>query len=200
LTPLSSLNHHTDSLSIDSIHTPTNRPLSVQEQVSLQLLARLKQFLATAPTRWSPPPPPNSSSTSTNPTPTNSVASIPFPNPLKHPALNRFALPSGEYVTCVLWEGLYYISGTDIVRALVFRFEAFGRPIRNMKKFEEGVFSDLRNLKPGLDACLEDPKVSLFCSFSCPSPVGICLLCWHDCTSTCMHQNWLMCYWVNNVH
>ena len=29
-----------------------------------------------------------------------------------------------------------------------------------MKKFEEGVFSDLRNLKPGVDACLEDPKVS----------------------------------------
>lgn len=29
-----------------------------------------------------------------------------------------------------------------------------------MKKFEEGVFSDLRNLKPGVDACLEEPKVS----------------------------------------
>ena len=47
------------------------------------------------------------------------------------------------------------------MRALVFRFEAFGRPVRNMKKFEEGVFSDLRNLKPGVDACLEEPKVSL---------------------------------------
>jgi transcription factor STE12 len=31
--------------------------------------------------------------------------------------------------------------------------------VRNMKKFEEGVFSDLRNLKPGVDACLEEPKV-----------------------------------------
>jgi len=40
--------------------------------------------------------------------------------------------------------------------------QAFGRPVRNMKKFEEGVFSDLRNLKPGVDACLEDPKVSHF--------------------------------------
>ena len=30
--------------------------------------------------------------------------------------------------------------------------------MRNMKKFEEGVFSDLRNLKPGVDACLEEPK------------------------------------------
>lgn len=27
-----------------------------------------------------------------------------------------------------------------------------------MKKFEEGVFSDLRNLKPGVDASLEEPK------------------------------------------
>ena len=33
-----------------------------------------------------------------------------------------------------------------------------------MKKFEEGVFSDLRNLKPGVDACLEEPKVG-YCSF-----------------------------------
>jgi len=75
-----------------------------------------------------------------------------------HPALNRFLLPNQEYVTCVLWNGLYHITGTDIVRALVFRFEAFGRPVKNMKKFEEGVFSDLRNLKPGVDASLEEPK------------------------------------------
>jgi hypothetical protein len=29
-----------------------------------------------------------------------------------------------------------------------------------IKKFEEGVFSDLRNLKPGEDASLEKPKAS----------------------------------------
>ena len=34
-----------------------------------------------------------------------------------------------------------------------------------MKKFEEGVFSDLRNLKPGVDASLEEPKVSFWYSF-----------------------------------
>ena len=45
-----------------------------------------------------------------------------------------------------------------LVRALAFRFEAFGRPIKHAKKWEEGVFSDLRNLKPGTDACLEEPK------------------------------------------
>ncbi|KAH9451408.1 hypothetical protein Pst134EB_018878 [Puccinia striiformis f. sp. tritici] len=50
------------------------------------------------------------------------------------------------------------VSGTDIVRALHFRFTAFGRPVRNAKKFEEGIFSDLRNLKSGTDATLEEPK------------------------------------------
>ncbi|KIJ24672.1 hypothetical protein M422DRAFT_127323, partial [Sphaerobolus stellatus SS14] len=53
---------------------------------------------------------------------------------------------------------------------LVFRFEAFGRPVRNMKKFEEGIFSDLRNLKPGQDACLEEPKspfLDLLFKFQC---------------------------------
>jgi hypothetical protein len=34
----------------------------------------------------------------------------------------------------------------------------FGRPVTNLKKFEEGIFSDLRNLKPGMDASLEEPK------------------------------------------
>lgn len=39
-----------------------------------------------------------------------------------------------------------------------------------MKKFEEGVFSDLRNLKPGVDACLEEPKVGfLFILFFVPT-------------------------------
>ncbi|GAA5800096.1 hypothetical protein HPULCUR_005518 [Helicostylum pulchrum] len=65
---------------------------------------------------------------------------------------------SGESITCVKWNDAFYISGTDIVRCLVFRFHAFGRPIQNLKKFEEGVFSDLRNLKPGTDAILEEPK------------------------------------------
>ena len=38
-----------------------------------------------------------------------------------------------------------------------------------MKKFEEGIFSDLRNLKPGVDASLEEPKVS----FSSLWPVAV---------------------------
>ncbi|CAE6382778.1 unnamed protein product [Rhizoctonia solani] len=122
------------------------RPLTVHEQEMIAQLDKLKYFLATAPSRWTSP---NSSA---------SDALVQHPQSASHPAMNRFLLPSGEFVSCVLWGGLYHITGTDIVRALVFRFDAFARPVRNMKKFEEGVFSDLRNLKPGNDACLEEPK------------------------------------------
>lgn len=72
--------------------------------------------------------------------------------------IRRFLLPTGEYVSCVLWNNLFHITGTDIVRCLSFRFQAFGRPVKNSKKFEEGIFSDLRNLKSGTDATLEEPK------------------------------------------
>lgn len=50
------------------------------------------------------------------------------------------------------------------MRCLAFRFQAFGRPVKNAKKFEEGIFSDLRNLKSGTDAALEEPK-SAFLDF-----------------------------------
>lgn len=130
----------------------TSRPLTQQEQDNLAHLDRLKFFLATAPSRWS-----DAEVSALDQE--QSGTSFPIGHPQSnHPALNRFLLPNHEYVSCVLWGGLYHITGTDIVRALVFRFEAFGRPVRNMKKFEEGVFSDLRNLKPGVDACLEEPK------------------------------------------
>jgi len=124
-----------------------SRSLTHQEQERLANLDRLKFFLATAPSAWS----------GCTTIPDMSAEHPTHPN-AAHPALNRFLLPNQEYVTCVLWNGLYHITGTDIVRALVFRFEAFGRPVKNMKKFEEGVFSDLRNLKPGVDASLEEPK------------------------------------------
>lgn len=141
------------------------RPLNHHEQERIAHLDRLKFFLATAPSRWDANNTDGTASASDLNDPTASAStSSPSAVPAghstsSHPALNRFLLPSAEYVSCVLWNGLYHITGTDIVRALVFRFEAFGRPVRNMKKFEEGVFSDLRNLKPGADACLEEPKV-----------------------------------------
>jgi transcription factor STE12 len=89
----------------------------------------VKYFLATAPSNWQP-----------------------------EQIIRRYQLPSGEYISCVLWDNLFHITGTDIVRSLTYRFFAFGRPVANTKKFEEGIFSDLRNLKPGTDASLEEPK------------------------------------------
>lgn len=139
-----------------------NRPLNHHEQERIAHLDRLKFFLATAPSRWDTDQGADPSAMSV---PSMDPNELGGPNSLpsaSHPALNRFLLPTSEYVSCVLWNGLYHITGTDIVRALVFRFEAFGRPVKNMKKFEEGIFSDLRNLKPGVDACLEEPKVSIF--------------------------------------
>ncbi|MCJ1285476.1 homeodomain transcription factor ste12 [Xylographa opegraphella] len=98
-------------------------------QVALQQVDNLKYFLISAPVDWTP-----------------------------DQYIRRFLLPTGEYVSCVLWNNLFHISGTDIVRCLSFRFQAFGRPVKNSKKFEEGIFSDLRNLKAGTDAALEEPK------------------------------------------
>lgn len=68
------------------------------------------------------------------------------------------------FITCILWNHLFYITGTDIVKSCIYQMEQFGRQIVQRKKFEEGIFSDLRNLKCGKDAILEQPK-SNFLSF-----------------------------------
>ncbi|KAJ5966284.1 hypothetical protein N7481_012998 [Penicillium waksmanii] len=104
-------------------------------QVALQQVDNLKYFLLSAPVDWQ-----------------------------QDQLIRRFLLPTGDYVSCILWSNLFHISGTDIVRCLAFRFQAFGRPVKNSKKFEEGIFSDLRNLKAGTDASLEEPK-SAFLDF-----------------------------------
>lgn len=69
--------------------------------------------------------------------------------------IRRCALPGGELISCVKYNGLFYITGTDIIRCLAFRFQLFGRPVVNAKQFEEGVFADLRRLKLRRGACLE---------------------------------------------
>ena len=78
------------------------------------------------------------------------------PGALQWPS-NLLCERSPDLLTCCR-NNLFHISGTDIVRCLSFRFQAFGRPVKNSKKFEEGIFSDLRNLKSGTDASLEEPK------------------------------------------
>ncbi len=97
---------------------------------SLRLIDDLKFFLATAPANW-------------------------------HPSqiIRRYYLNHIEgFISCVYWHNLFFITGTDIIRSLVYRFNQFGREIIDRKKFEEGVFSDLRNLKCNQDAVLEMPK------------------------------------------
>ncbi|KAK3942955.1 putative transcription factor [Diplogelasinospora grovesii] len=111
------------------LSTEAQQALPHDAQIALQQVDNLKYFLISAPVDW------------------------------QHDQyIRRFLLPTGEYVSCVLWNNLFHISGTDIVRCLSFRFQAFGRPVKNSKKFEEGIFSDLRNLKSGTDASLEEPK------------------------------------------
>ncbi|KAK8022321.1 ste12-like transcription factor [Apiospora rasikravindrae] len=117
------------------LSTEAQQALPHDAQVALQQVdnpSTVKYFLISAPVDWQP-----------------------------DQYIRRFLLPTGEYVSCVLWNNLFHISGTDIVRCLSFRFQAFGRPVKNSKKFEEGIFSDLRNLKSGTDASLEEPKSPL---------------------------------------
>ena len=73
-------------------------------------------------------------------------------------SIKRYQLPNGDNVSCVLWNELFHITGTDIVKSISFRFSDLGRKITNQKKFEEGIFSDLRNLKPVQDASLEESR------------------------------------------
>lgn len=107
-----------------------SRPLTPQEDEKLAYLERLKQFLASAPSYWDSNDPSSSGSNSFanngfNGSAIDMVAhrSMALGHAPPHPQLNRFLLPSQEFVTCVLWNGLYHITGTDIVRALVFRFD-----------------------------------------------------------------------------
>jgi hypothetical protein len=79
-------------------------------------------------------------------------------------SIRSIVLPNNTKISCVCWRGTFYITGTDIVKCIVFLFSAAGRPILARKKFEEGVFSDLRNVKVGQGAILENAHSS-FLSF-----------------------------------
>ncbi|KAI9478579.1 MAG: STE like transcription factor-domain-containing protein [Benjaminiella poitrasii] len=105
------------------------KPTNENTDERLKQIDELKYFLGTATNNWVP-----------------------------HRQVKSFQLPTGENISCVFWNDLFHVTGTDIVRCLLYRFHLFGRPVTNLKKFEEGVFSDLRNLKPGMDASLEEPK------------------------------------------
>lgn len=105
-------------------------PITEEVKESLRLIEDLKFFLATAPANWQ-----------------------------ENQIIRRYYLNHDEgFVSCIFWNNLYFITGTDIVRCIVYKFQHFGRKIVDRKKFEEGIFLDLRNLKCGTDAVLELPR------------------------------------------
>lgn len=59
--------------------------------------------------------------------------------------LYQFILPSGEPVSRIRWLGLDYISSTDVIRILSFRFLVLGRRVKDSKQFEIAARSMLRN-------------------------------------------------------
>lgn len=113
---------------INNVALPTTTPEDVEESISL--IDDLSCFLATAPANWQ-----------------------------ENQIIRRYYLNSEQgFVSCVFWNNVYYITGTDIVKCCLYRMQKFGRTIIQRKKFEEGIFSDLRSLKCGIDATLEQPK------------------------------------------
>ncbi|KAJ2714741.1 hypothetical protein H4R19_001567 [Coemansia spiralis] len=104
-----------------------------------------------------------------------------------HGAIRCFGFANGDTLSCVRWDTQFHITSTDIIRALVHRFEDIQRPVVNIKKFEEGVFSDLRCLKPGVDARLELPRSEF-----------LELLYKHHCVRTQKKQK--VFYWTSVPH
>lgn len=104
---------------------------AIQEKLeSLQLLKDLDLFLVTAPVNWH-----------------------------ENQVIRRYFLNKEEgFVSCVYWNNLYFITGTDIVRCIAYKMTHIGRRIVDRKKFEEGIFSDLRALKYGTHAVLENSR------------------------------------------
>ncbi|KAJ4301366.1 hypothetical protein N0V90_003458 [Kalmusia sp. IMI 367209] len=130
--------HQFDNASILPVPAPYTVPhLSLEHQdrlppeslVPLPQVDNLRNFLISAPIEWNP-----------------------------DQYIRRFLLPTGEYVSCVLWNNIFHISGTDVIRCLNFRFQAFGRTIRHHKQFETEIFSELRSFKTGFDATTEESR------------------------------------------
>ncbi|TIA89807.1 hypothetical protein E3P99_01922 [Wallemia hederae] len=74
-----------------------------------------------------------------------------------HPLIQRYSLDgdANNSIHCIRWLDDFYISGVDIFKIITFKLIHFGRDITDRKKFNEGIASDLRNLKPDVDSLLE---------------------------------------------
>lgn len=114
---------------IKTTQEKTPKPSESLEE-SLRLIEDLKFFLSTAPANWQ-----------------------------ENQIIRRYYLNHNDgFISCIFWKNIYYITGTDIVRGVAYKFKHFGRQIIDQKKFEEGIFSDLRTLKRGTDAVLEESR------------------------------------------
>lgn len=108
---------------------------AINNHKDLPQIKDLQHFLELAPSLWGPPP------------------------RQPDPSINTFTMGNGEKISCILWSELFFITGTDIVKIIAYRFSLLNRPVTvSAKKFEEGIFSDLRNLRPGIEASLEEPR------------------------------------------
>ncbi len=74
----------------------------------------------------------------------------------------RFSI-FGDTITCSFREGEFLISGTDIVKSLtaLFRLAQLGRQPADRRRFEEGIAGDLRSIKAGRGAILEEANSDL---------------------------------------
>lgn len=59
-------------------------------------------------------------------------------------------------IKCVYWEGRYFITGADVIKIVQWRLKMANISILNFQKFEQQVYSDLRRLRIGKDAIIEE--------------------------------------------
>jgi len=69
----------------------------------------------------------------------------------------------GESITCAWWQDRGVVSGSDIVKAIgaLYRLSHMGRTLKDRKRLEEGIFSDLRSMRCDTDYVLEAANSNL---------------------------------------
>ncbi|KAL1914408.1 uncharacterized protein VTP21DRAFT_8926 [Calcarisporiella thermophila] len=82
-----------------------------------------------------------------------------------------FKLPTGDKITCVFHNDIPFVSAPDILRILYCRFALLGRQVIDLRKFEEGIQSDLRHLQVGLSATLEETRSPLLQLLHCKGSI-----------------------------
>ncbi|GAA5973267.1 hypothetical protein JCM8115_006568 [Rhodotorula mucilaginosa] len=88
-------------------------------------------------------------------------------------AYTPIELDVGEFVSCVRWDGAYYMIGTDVARTLAFRLSLHGEQVAELRQLKRTVCSRLRSIKEGHGMLLEPANSQL-----------LTLLFQHDLVST----------------